>query len=172
MPYFTHHFETVIALHPVGLYNYTVVFLPDAIAAELPFDISSRLRVEADLSGVPVKGAWQPSSRRWYLMLPKKPLKDADLKVGSPVEVSFRLLPQDQVDVPPELAQLLNAVPKAQAAWSELSAGKQRGLAHLVASAKLAPTRLDRVQQVQDVLLGKAPLPWFKSRERKARGQA
>jgi uncharacterized protein YdeI (YjbR/CyaY-like superfamily) len=81
-------------------------------------------------------------------MLPKKPLKDADLKVGSRVEVPFRLLPQDQVDVPVELAQLLVRVPEAQSAWNELSAGKQRALAHMVASAKLAQTRSVRLKQV------------------------
>lgn len=172
MPYFTHHFDTEIALHPVGTYNYTVVYLPGEIAAELPFESNPRLRVEADLSGVPVKGAWQPASGRWYLMLPKKPLKDADLKVGSRVEVSFRLLPQDQVDVPAEITQLLAAVPKAKAAWNELSAGKQRALAHLVGSAKLLQTRTARLKQVQEVLLGIAQPPWIKSRSRTVRGDA
>jgi hypothetical protein len=64
MAYFTHHFDAEIALHPVGKYNYTVVYLPASIAAELPFESSARLRVEADLSGVQVKGAWQPASGR------------------------------------------------------------------------------------------------------------
>jgi antitoxin component of MazEF toxin-antitoxin module len=172
MAYFTHQFDAEIALHPVGTYNYTVVYLPASIASELPFESSPRLRVEADLSGVQVKGAWQPASGRWYLMLPKKPLKDADLKIGSRVEVSFRLLPQDQVDLPAELAQLLQAMPKAQIAWKALSAGKQRALAHLVGSAKLAQTRSARLKQVQDVLLGLAPPPWIKSRQRTVRGDA
>jgi hypothetical protein len=166
MPYFTHHFEAVIALHPVGRYNYTVVYLPESIAHELPFSESPRLRVEADLSGVSVKGAWQPAMGRWYLMLPKRPLKEAELKVGSRVEVSFRLLPQDQVDLPVELDEVLKLQPKLLEAWIPLSAGKQRALSHMVGSAKLASTRSARLEQVKNVLLGKAPPPWIKSRQR------
>jgi hypothetical protein len=172
MPYFSHHFDATISLHPVGSYNYTVVYLPAEIASELPFEMSPRLRVEADISGVTVKGAWQPASGRWYLMLPKRPLKDAELKIGSRVEVSFRLLPQDQVDVPSELAELLDAKPKIQKAWKALSAGKQRALAHMIGSAKLPQTRLVRLEQVQEVLLGKTAPPWEKSRRQTVRGDA
>jgi uncharacterized protein YdeI (YjbR/CyaY-like superfamily) len=105
-------------------------------------------------------------------MLPKKPLKDADLKIGSRVEVSFRLLPQDQVDLPDELEQWLRTKPKDRNAWKALSAGKQRALAHLVASAKLPQTRAARLKQVQDVVHGLAPPPWIKGRQRTARDGA
>jgi hypothetical protein len=40
-----------------------------------------------------------------------KPLMHADLKAGSPVEKSFRLLPQDQAGVAFELERLLGAAP-------------------------------------------------------------
>jgi hypothetical protein len=171
MPYFTHHFTTTICLHPVGAYHYTVVHLPSELANELPFDTSPRLRVEADVSGLPVRGAWQPAdirSRRWYLMLPKAPLKKAGLAVGSEVAVGFRLLPQDQVDLPAPLAQMLASQKRVAAAWHKLSAGKQRALAHMVASAKTAPTVTKRLEQVRGVILGELPEPW-KPRARAAR---
>jgi hypothetical protein len=160
MAYFTHHFDTVIARHPVGTYHYTVVYLAPELVAEMPFHLSPRLRIEADVSGVPVKGAWQPAQGRWYLMLPKAPLKAAGLGVGSAVEVSFRLTPQDAVDTPPELARLLDAQPAVRAFWQGLSAGKQRALAHLVASAKTEPTRAKRLAQVQAIAGGELPPPW------------
>jgi hypothetical protein len=164
--YFTHHFETRIARHPVGAYHYTVVYLDPALHEDLPLDQHARLRIEADVSGVPVKGAWQPARGRWYLMLPKGPLKEVGLKTGSPVEVSFRVLPQDDVDIPEELAALLAKKARVRKAWEALSAGKQRGLAHLVASAKKAETRAARVAQVEDVLLGKVVPPWELQRAR------
>jgi hypothetical protein len=162
MAYFTYRFEATVSLHPVGTYNYTVVYLAPELVASLPLKENPRLRVEADISGVPVKGAWQPSGGRWYLMLPKSPIKSAGIGIGAVVEVAFRVLPQDDVDVPAELAVALKEHSKAQAAWSVLSAGKQRGLAHIVASAKRAETKRTRVEQVIAVLLGEAPLPWLR----------
>lgn len=161
MAYFEHRFDTVIARHAAGdRYHHTVVYLPADIAAKLPFDQSARLRVEADVSGVPVKGAWQPSGGRWFLMLPKAPLKHAGLAVDSPVEVSFRLLPQDDVDLPPELAALLARDAAVRRAWQDFTAGKQRGLAHMIASARREETRLARLQQVRGIVLGELPEPW------------
>lgn len=169
MAYFTHRFDTEITRHPVGATHYTVVYLPADIAAELPFAESPRLRIEADVSGVPVKGAWQPSGGRWYLMLPKALLRQAGLAVGSPVEVAFKQVPQDEVDLPPELAQLLRDEPAVEAAWRAFTAGKQRALAHLVASAKAPATRATRLAQVRAVVLGELPEPW---KRRSARGDA
>jgi Bacteriocin-protection, YdeI or OmpD-Associated/Domain of unknown function (DUF1905) len=164
MPYFDHHFETLIAKHPVGASHYTVVYLDPSIASVLPFAEHARLRIEADIAGVPVKGAWQPARGRWYLMLPKPALKAAGLRIGSAVEVAFKVIAQNDVDVPPELAALLNAKVRVRKAWDALSAGAQRGLAHTVATAKRAETRAARVAQAEAVLLGKAPLPWTRKR--------
>jgi Bacteriocin-protection, YdeI or OmpD-Associated/Domain of unknown function (DUF1905) len=166
--YFSHHFETRITRHAVGTYHYTVVYLDAALHDALPLDRHARLRIEADVSGVPVKGAWQPARGRWYLMLPKGPLKTAGLRVGSPVEVAFRVLPQDDVEISDDLAALLAKTAKIRKAWEALSAGKQRGLAYLVASAKRVETRASRVQHVKAVLLGKVPPPWERQSRRSA----
>jgi hypothetical protein len=161
MAYYDHRFETVIRRHPVGRYHYTVVYLPAPLAARLPFHESARLRIEADVSGIPVKGAWQPAQGGvWFLMLPKPALKAAGLGIGATVEVSFRLVPKDEVDLPPELEALLAADAVVGRAWQALTAGKQRGLAHWVASAKKPTTRQDRLAQVRAVVLGEAPEPW------------
>ncbi len=167
MTYFTHHFETRVARHAVGTYFYTVVYLDPALRCELPLDQHARLRIEADVSGVPVKGAWQPSKGRWYLMLPKAPLKAAGLKIGSTVEVWFRFLQQDDVDIPDELAAVLAKKARVRKAWEALSPGKQRGLAHMVASAKRAETIAARVANVEDVLLGRVTSPWDRQSKQK-----
>lgn len=156
----THRFDATVSRHPVGTYHYTVVYLDPGLVAELPLRESPRLRIEADVSGVTFKGAWQPAGGRWYLMLPKVPIRQAGLGIGSVVEVAFRVLPQDDVEIPPELMAALQADAQARQAWSALTAGQQRGLAHLVASAQRAPTRQARVDRVTAILLGQQPLPW------------
>lgn len=170
MTYFTHHFDTRIARHAVGTYHYTVVYLDAALHGELPLDRHARLRIEADVSGIPVKGAWQPARGRWYLMLPKGPMKEAGLRIGSSVEVSFRVLPQDDVDIPAELTVLLARKSRVRSAWHALSAGKQRGLAHLVASAKRVETRAARIAKVEAILLGEETPPWERQRGRSRAG--
>lgn len=160
MTYFTHRFETTIRRHAVGTYHYTVVYLPDDIARTLPFAQHPRLRIEADVSGVPVKGAWQPAKGVWYLMLPKAGLKSAGLAIGDEVEVAFRVIAQDDVDVPEELTAALAKSSRRRKAWNAHTAGTQRGLAHFVESAKRAETRQKRLDAVLAALDGAAELPW------------
>ncbi|MFP8833117.1 YdeI/OmpD-associated family protein [Hydrogenophaga sp. XSHU_21] len=162
MAYFTHRFDATVSMHPVGRYHYTVVYLDPALRDGLSLKESPRLRIEADVSGIPVKGAWQPSGGRWYLMLPKVPLRKAGIAIGTVVEVAFKVVPQDEVDIPAELSAALEGSSRVQKAWQALSAGKQRGLAHMVASARRADTRQARVEQVVAVLRGEAPLPWVR----------
>lgn len=164
MTWFTHRFETSIVRHAVGSLRYTVVLLDPALHASLPLRDHPRLRVEADVGGVPVKGAWQPSRGTWYLMLPKAALKAAGLAVGDDVEVAFRVIDQDDVDIPIELEQRLAERPALHAAWTEQTSGTQRGLAHFIESAKRPATRMARLTQVEAALLGTAPMPWARRR--------
>ena len=160
MSYFTHRFDTTIVHHMVGTLRYTVVLLDTTLHELLPLREHPRLRIEADVGGVPVKGAWQPAKGRWYLMLPKAPLKLAGLAVSDTVEVAFRVIAQDAVEIPAELAARLDAVKALRTAWGKQTAGTQRGLAHFIESAKRADTRAKRLAQVEAALKGTAPLPW------------
>ncbi len=160
--YFTHRFETAVCIHPVGTYNYTVVFLDERLLSELPLKTNPRLRIEADISGVPVKGAWQPARGKWYLMLPKAPLKLAGISLGDVVEVAFKVLPQDDVDIPKELLELLAGDKHAKKSWDLLTAGKQRSLAYPIAAAKRAQTVTERLAYVSQVLHGEAKPPWVR----------
>ncbi len=164
MTWFTHRFETSISRHAVGSLRYTVVVLDHTLHESLPLRDHPRLRIEADVGGVPVKGAWQPSRGTWYLMLPKAALKAAGLAVGDDVEVAFRVIDQDDVDIPDELAQRLARAPRLRRAWEQHTSGTQRGLAHFIESAKRAETRLARLAQVEAALLGTAPMPWARRR--------
>lgn len=153
MAWYTHEFEGAVARHLIGgTLRYTVVWCPPEIAATLPFATNPRLRIEADIAGHPVHGAWQPAGGRWYLMLPKALLKEAALAVGDVIPVAFRVVDQARVDVPEELEAALARDARARRAWAALTPGAQRGLAYRVASAKRAETRAARVTEVLDAL--------------------
>lgn len=156
--WFPHVFETQIVHHDLGTYRYTVVFLDDEIASVLPFAEQPRLRISAEVAEVPMSGAWQPSRGRWYLMLGKPLLKAAGKQVGDGVEVRFRLEEPDTLELPETLSRALDADPAIRSAFELQTIGKQRALAHRIASAKTTATAMKRIAEVVDALSGK-PVP-------------
>jgi hypothetical protein len=145
--YFPHAFTGPIEHHDLGTYRYTVLWLPEDIAAQLPLAEHPRLRISGELNDAPCQGAWQPSRGRWYLMLGKPLLKTTGLSVGCLAELRFRVEPQDELEVPTLLATALAANAAAQDRWDALTPGKRRALTHHVAAAKTAPTATRRVAQ-------------------------
>lgn len=166
MAWFTHRYETEITRFAVGARTHTVVLLDPSLHDALPLREHPRLRIAAEVGGLPLKGAWQPAGGRWYLMLPRAGLKAAGLAVGAPVSVAFRVISQDDVELPDELARRLEAVQRLRTAWDGHTAATRRGLAHFIDSVKRPETRAARLKQVEAALLGEAPLPWARGRGR------
>ena len=52
MDFFPYGFETRIAHHDLGAYRYTVVWLDEEIATELPFEGQPRLRIAGEVAEV------------------------------------------------------------------------------------------------------------------------
>lgn len=69
MSFFPYAFTGLIEHHDLGTYRYTVLWLPEEVAAELPFSDQSRLRISGELNDHPITGAWQPCRGRRYFML-------------------------------------------------------------------------------------------------------
>lgn len=157
MSYYPFAFDAPIARKSLGTLRYTVVFAPPEIVAGLPVEKARHIRIEADVAGFPLRGALQPARGRWFLMLPKALFKATGVAIGDVVSVHFRLDDPEQVELPEELATLLGASAKFRKGWDALSVGKQRALAYRVASAKRAPTRAARVEEIRDLLSGKMP---------------
>jgi Domain of unknown function (DUF1905) len=89
--FFTHGFEGVIQRFGVGRDRkvwYAVLFLPDAVAADLPFDRHPRLRVRGEIADFSVAGAWMPTGdgRRYFIVSPAV-RRGAEVDVGSTVEM-------------------------------------------------------------------------------------
>jgi len=150
---FPYIFDSPIVAHSVGRYDYSVVFLPAEMNEEMPFEQYPRLRIRAEIGEVAIAAALQPVRGRWYLLLSKKLMKKGGWELGDWVSVRFRIDDQDAVDVPEILQQALEEDGQAIATWNNLTAGKKRGLAYRVASAKTKPTQERRVAEVVKMLV-------------------
>ncbi|MEO1573702.1 MAG: DUF1905 domain-containing protein, partial [Pseudomonadota bacterium] len=107
--FFDREFEAVIEHHDVGSarYLYTVVFVPADEIATLPLGQYPRLRINAEISDYPIDASLTPVKGRWYVLLSKKVLGAIGAGVGDRVSVRYRIADQDEVDVPPALAEAL-----------------------------------------------------------------
>ncbi|MEM6506371.1 MAG: YdeI/OmpD-associated family protein [Planctomycetota bacterium] len=157
MDYYPHTFETAIDRFGVGKTKvlwYTVVFLPDDLRPELPFDQYPRLRVEGEIEEVPIANAFIPTGDgRYYLIVSPRVLKNAGVEVGDAVRVRFRVADQNHVEVPAALQRAIKADSKAASAWAALTPGKKRMLAQHVVSAKTGKTQAKRLAETLEALI-------------------
>jgi len=150
---FAYEFTGRVAKHSFGEWGYTVVFLPAAVAAELPLGEFPRLRVRGEMDEYPFARAWQPAGGTWYLMIPKDVMERGGYRLGDWINVRFNIDDQEAVDVPEALEWALAADGAFRAAWEALTPGKRRGLAYRVESAKTAATVAKRVAEVRAMVV-------------------
>lgn len=157
MSFYTHHFEAQLAelVYP-GKFRYFIIRLPRAIADQLPFETEVRVRAKGEINDRPFAGAWMPDGERLpYLHVSREAVEAMGLSVGDDVEVRFNIAPADEVDLPDELDAALNAAPAALDRWQALTPGRQRGLAHMIRTAKQVATREKRAAKlIADLLAG------------------
>lgn len=156
MSYYDFSFEGPVERLKIGdkkaLY-YTVIILPDALIADLPFGTYPRLRIIGEVADCPVRGAWQPvGDGRKYFILSAKFLEMAGLCVGDLAEMRFNIDDQDYIEVPAELEAALQDHAHSLAVWTALSPGKKRFLAHRVLSAKTPKTINARIVEIMEQL--------------------
>ena len=134
-----------------------MLFLPADLEGVLPFARYPRLRVDGEIADIPISGAWIPTGDgRRYIIVAPRVVRDAGVRVGSLVEMRFRIADQDAVDMPEALSAALALDPAAANVWSNLTPGKKRGFAHIVHGAKTDPTRTRRVAEVIAALKGQS----------------
>ncbi|MEM1222262.1 MAG: YdeI/OmpD-associated family protein [Verrucomicrobiota bacterium] len=143
-----YRFSAHVDVHDFGRMKYTVVYLPKKIEKALKLVDMPRLRVEGLIQGEPFSGACQPAGHCWYLILSKRFLKEAKLRIGDQVDAELSIADQNAVDTPEDLQFELDRNPNIKKKWDRLTAGKRRGLAYRVASAKRLETREQRILEV------------------------
>lgn len=170
--FFTHTFTAPVATYDFGRYAYTVVYIPAEVTDELPMAEYPRLRVDAEVDDVPTEGALMPDRlgsaqtahlvgtigpegmRVWYLMVPKRILDQIGKGLGDEVEVRLRAGDQEAVDIPAALEAAFAQDAPLKRAWDALTPGKQRFLAHRVATAKREETIRKRISELKQQLMG------------------
>jgi len=120
----------------------------------IPFDVEKtfgkkRVKIKATIEGEPYRGTLVRMGNPNHMLLVLKEIRE---KIGKSFgdEVNVELeedLDPRQVDLPPDLQQALEANPKAQAYFNQLSYTHQREYVLWVTEAKRDQTRLDRVQR-------------------------
>ena len=153
MSRFAFEFVGRVAAYSLGPWTYSVVFLVDEVARELPLGENPRLRVRGEIEEFAFSGAWQPTGGKWYLKLSKQLLKQGGFGIGDWVSVRFNIDDQSAVDLPEGLAEALAVDAELRAAWEKLTPGKQRSWALPVAQAKGAATISKRIAALRVALL-------------------
>jgi hypothetical protein len=139
-------FEARIVDAGLDGYRMTVIYLPDRLVEEL--QVRGKLRCKGKIGAARFAGAWMPSRGRWYLMVSRALLERSGYRAGDLAMVWFEVTPDDEVDVPEELAAALKAKKSLEKKWQALRPGTQRSFAYRVSSAKTLATRLRRVAEV------------------------
>lgn len=158
--FYPHSFTAEVVHHDVGSerYRYTVIFVPQEVKADLPLAEYPKLRITGEIDDHPIDAALTPVRGEHYILLSKKLLAAIGKRLGDEVELRFRIADQGAVEVPERLSEALARDPAMRALWEASSAGKQRALAYMVASAKRAETQDQRIAKVGAVLRGEIDL--------------
>ncbi|HBE70736.1 MAG TPA: hypothetical protein DDW52_21540 [Planctomycetaceae bacterium] len=153
---FPYEFETEILAIDSGSAVFGMVHFPKEVVDALPEAPKARFRVDAEVGGHVFEAAVSKAGGVWQMMFSKRLQKLCNVEPGDRVLVQFDVADSERVDVPIELQHMLDANAVAQSVWERWTAGKRRGWAYQVASAKRPETREKRAFDVIDLLLAEA----------------
>ncbi|MEO1779695.1 MAG: YdeI/OmpD-associated family protein [Pseudomonadota bacterium] len=139
-------FEARIEPMEWGKNTYTIVRLPDEATAALP---AGTKRIEGEFGDYPVNLALTkaPVIDGTFVYTGKTFLRDSGLTPGEVFDARIRPADPGDVETPDDVAAALRAAGRS-ADWAALTPGKQRGLLHLVNTAKRADTRAKRIAKL------------------------
>lgn len=121
---------------------YTVVFIPDEVVKKLP---QGRNRMKGTINGAPFALAVQNlRDGRRYFTVSSSLRRAAKIRGGDKVDVQFRLVDPDRVEMPEELEAVLEQDDAGMQAWKSLTPGLQRSLIHYITSVKNVDSRINR----------------------------
>lgn len=154
MPAPTHRFFAPLCVDPQIPDGYMRNYLP--LPEETVAALAGASHVEGTLDGQAFRRSVHTrSDGQVCLRFGKGWLKDAGIEPGA-VTLAEDLEP-DRVDLPEALQEVLAARPEAQAAWMDLSPGRQRTLVYGIQRAKQHATRIRRAQKLAEELAPAKP---------------
>jgi hypothetical protein len=127
--------------------TYTILRLPAEVAERLAAE--GARRVEGEIAEHPVNLAptRAPVIEDSFLWTGKSLLDRIGLAPGDEVEVRLRKAPDDEVEMPDDLASALRAA-GATHLWEALTPGRRRGLIYQIGTAKTQGTRDRRIAKL------------------------
>jgi hypothetical protein len=143
-------FRFVSRLSPMkGNFISTVIYLPDEIVSQVP---EGRVRTEGVLNGIPFALAPQHKKNDGsrFFIVSSSLRKAAGIKEGDKVEVMFRLVDPDKVNIPKELKAVLQQDDEAMRVWETFTSGMQRNFIIYVNSAKSTDVKIKRALEAME----------------------
>ncbi|HEX6224329.1 MAG TPA: YdeI/OmpD-associated family protein [Chryseolinea sp.] len=137
----TFKFSTTLS-NAKGNFISTVIYLPKKIVEMLP---KGRIRAKGTMNGKPFALApqYKKDGSRFFTVSSKL-RQAAKIKIGDKVEVVFKLVDKDAIEMPEELDAVLSQDEKAKSAWDTLTSGKQRDVIIYVTAVKNIDSRISR----------------------------
>jgi hypothetical protein len=130
-----------------GRSSYTILRLPEEVAARLAAEGAKRVEGEMNEHPVNLAPTRAPVLEDTFLWTGKSLLDRIGLVPGDEVEVRLRKAPDDEVDMPGDLAAALRAV-GATHLWEALTPGRRRGMLYQLGTAKTQATRDKRIAKL------------------------
>lgn len=138
-------------IHQTG--NNTGIVVPDEVVEAL--GAGKKPKVVVTVGGHTYRSSIASMGGRFLISLSADNRAKAGVAGGDDVEVELALDDAPRtVDLPPELAEALDADPAAKAAFDALSYSNQRRLAEPIGAAKAPDTKARRVEKVLAELRG------------------
>ena len=125
-----------------------IIPIPSDIVEQLP---AGRLRCKVKINNTETNLALQyRKTGERFLSMSGLLMRQAKVKSGEMVNVSFVLVDKDLVELPEELEAVLDQDDDAMKLWKTFSPAWQRGFAHYVNSAKKVDSRIKRAIEIME----------------------
>jgi hypothetical protein len=136
-------FTTKLEKLPTNL-SYTALFLPYELMAQLPE--KGRVRVAGKINGVTPFNLAILNLKEGpkYFMIGSQLRREAKIKEGDLVQVSFQLVDSELLEIPEEFKEALLIDEEAAVIFDSFTTGYKRSLMHYITSAKSIDTRIKR----------------------------
>jgi hypothetical protein len=145
---------------------HTAVFLPHHILLDLP---RGRVKASGIMNGAPFSlSILYRKDVGKYFPISSSLQSAARIEPGDAVNVTFRIIEMQKVEMPQELETVLNEDDKARQIWKKIPATRQRVLAEYVESAKKIDVRVRRA--LESIRLAKREKPQTQPSRRKRNG--
>jgi hypothetical protein len=131
-----------------GTATYTIVRLPDEVAARFAAEGAKRVEGEIDEHPVNLAPTRAPTVEATFLWTGRSLLDRIGRAPGDEVELRLRKAHDDEeVEVPEDLSAALRAA-GASHLWEALTPGKRRGILYQIGTAKTQGTRDKRIAKL------------------------